>query len=457
MKTKETAFTLPLAAALYEWMFFRGEFKKRLLRLVPLFVTMLIIPLSLISLDSQGEEIIKDIAETTRVSDLSRTDYLLTEFRVIVTYIRLLLIPVNQNLDYDYPLYSSFFEPPVVLSFLFLICILGAGIYLLGRSRTGDKAGRFAAFGVFWFFLALSVESSIIPLHVIFEHRVYLPSAGAFWAFSTGAYLLISRLKHKEIRALAVSSTVLVPLVLSYAAYERNNVWRTERGLWEDVVSKSPNKARGHNNLGNAFQDEGQIEIAIDHFNIALSLDPDNEVTHYNLGNAFRNKGMPGKAIEQYLTAIGLRPTYAEAHNNLGNALRASGRTDKAIEHLLISIKLNPGIAEVHYNLGNALRSEGMADRAIEQYDKTLQLKPDYVEAHNNMAAAYLLKGMAEKAVEHYRKALDLNPAYEKAHLNLGLIYLRKGNLEEAQREFQAVLKINPVNRDARRHLEEMK
>ena len=457
MKTKETAFTLPLAAALYEWMFFRGEFKKRLIRLLPLLLTMLIIPLSLISLDFQGEEIIKDIAETTRVGDLSRTDYLLTEFRVLVTYLRLLLIPLNQNLDYDYPLYHSFLDPPVFLSFLLLICILGLGVYLLGRSRTGDKAGRLAAFGVFWFFLALSVESSIIPLHVIFEHRVYLPSAGVFWAVSTGAYLLIAGLKHKGTRTLAVSSMVLVPLVLSYAAYERNNVWGTERGLWEDVVSKSPNKARGYNNLGNAYHTEGQIDVAIDNFMIALSLDPDNEVTHYNLGNAYRDKGLPEKAIDQYLTAVRLRPGYAEAHNNLGNAYRAGGNTEKAIEHLLISIKLKTDNAQAHYNLGNALRSEGMADRAIEQYNKALQFKPDYVEAHNNMAAAYLLKGMVEKSVEHYRAALKLNPDYLKAHLNLGLIHLRKGNINEAQREFQAVLRIDPGNRDARRHLEEMK
>jgi hypothetical protein len=111
MKTKETAFTLPLAAALYEWMFFKGEFKKRLLRLVPLILTMLIIPLSLISLDSSAGEIIDDIEDTTRKQDISRTDYLLTEFRVIVTYIRLLLIPISQNLDYDYPLYRGRYLP----------------------------------------------------------------------------------------------------------------------------------------------------------------------------------------------------------------------------------------------------------------------------------------------------------------------------------------------------------
>ena len=47
--------------------------------------------------------------------------YLLTQFRVMVTYIRLVFLPFNQNLDYDYPIFKSIFELPVLISFLFLI------------------------------------------------------------------------------------------------------------------------------------------------------------------------------------------------------------------------------------------------------------------------------------------------------------------------------------------------
>jgi len=38
-------------------------------------------------------------------------EYLITQLRVIVTYLRLLVFPMNQNLDYDYPLFDSFFAP----------------------------------------------------------------------------------------------------------------------------------------------------------------------------------------------------------------------------------------------------------------------------------------------------------------------------------------------------------
>ena len=48
MKTKEIAFTLPLAVCIFEFMFFSGTWKKRLICLVPLLLTMLVIPLSML-------------------------------------------------------------------------------------------------------------------------------------------------------------------------------------------------------------------------------------------------------------------------------------------------------------------------------------------------------------------------------------------------------------------------
>ena len=129
MRTKEIAFTLPVMAVLYEFMFFRGDIKKRVLYLLPLVLTMFIIPLSMLVTQggSTGASGIDELTKIAGSVDVSRWDYLNTQFRVIVTYIRLLFFPVNQNLDYDYPIYRTFFTPPVFLSFL-----VSFGCFLLG-------------------------------------------------------------------------------------------------------------------------------------------------------------------------------------------------------------------------------------------------------------------------------------------------------------------------------------
>jgi len=100
MKTKEISFTLPVLIVLFDIFFFR---KLRPGYLVPVLLTMIIIPLDMLHVAKPLGEIISDVSTVTRVkSALSRWDYLFTQFAVIVTYLRLLIFPVNQNLDYDY-------------------------------------------------------------------------------------------------------------------------------------------------------------------------------------------------------------------------------------------------------------------------------------------------------------------------------------------------------------------
>jgi hypothetical protein len=124
MKTKETAFTLPLAVAMYEFMFFKRR-KRRIVMLIPLLLTMLIIPLGLMNTGASPGEMMDSVSEAARApgSELSRSQYLLTQFTVIPRYVYLIFFPINQNLDYDWPVYDSFLEPGVFLSFMFLVSL----------------------------------------------------------------------------------------------------------------------------------------------------------------------------------------------------------------------------------------------------------------------------------------------------------------------------------------------
>jgi tetratricopeptide (TPR) repeat protein len=347
MNTKQIAFTLPLAISLYEFSFFRTAIRKRALFLFPLLLTIFVIPLSFIDVDRPLGELVGDMGEATTLQDIPRLEYLLTEFRVMATYIRLLVLPVNQNLDYDYPVYDSFFALPVLLSFLLLLAIFALGIFLFHRSRVKDHSSRLIAFGIFWFFLAISVESSIIPLHVIYEHRIYLPSVGLALAFSAGAFLIYERLKGRRTRATMTVLLAALSLVFGIAAHQRNNVWKTEMGLWEDVVEKSPHKAR----------------------------------PHYNLGKSYQQWGMDWEAIKEYEIAVRLKPDYVKAHNNLGIVYLKVGRMEEAIKEYRLTIGLDPGFKEAHFNLGIAYLDKGLIEEAQAELKRTLEIDPGYARA----------------------------------------------------------------------------
>ena len=411
MKTKEFAFTLPLAVSLFEISFFRGAWNRRILYLLPVLLTLPIIPLGVLSAGKPAGELLSDVSGQMRLqTDISRPDYLFTQFRVIVTYLRLLVLPIGQNLDYDYPIYAAFFTPPVFLSFLLLAALFLLALYLYGiAGRTADPAVRLAGFGILWFFLALSVESSLVPIaDVIFEHRVYLPSVGAFAAFATACVLVFDGAPLRAWGKAAAVAAALVVLVLGVGTYRRNAVWGDGVGLWEDVVRKSPGKARPRNNLGMALNDGDQADAAIARLSEALRIAPGFAAAHTNLGLSYLKKHMVDAAIREFQLALAIDPEMSSARLNLGSALYEKGEVDAAMGHYVIALKRDPDNEMLHNNLGVAYFRKGMIDDAISHLRIAVSLKPDYPDAHYNLGIAYGEKGWGPLAQEEMALGLKL-------------------------------------------------
>jgi len=477
MKTKENALTLPIVITLYEFLFFTGSLRRRLLRLVPWLLTMMVIFATFVRLNRTAGEIISQIKDPSSFGyeKLSGSIYLLTQFRVIVTYIRLIFLPVNQNLGYDYPIYRSFFNPPVILSFIFLAALFMAAIYLIYKSRpkvgswrSGDRSlsllpqtsilYRLIGFGILWFFITLSVESSIIPIPmVIDEYRIYLPSVGFFLALIAAVVAFLSRTSRFSLDSgltkAATAVLVLVTLALASATYARNSLWKDKVILWEDVVSKSPGLPSARINLGLAYNDAGIAEQAIEQYKIALQLLPNSSLAHMNMGNALDTEGRLDEALIEYETALRLAPDNWLMHLNLGNAYGKKGLTDKAIEELRAALALNPYSAAVFNNLGNAYSQKGEIDKAIDHYLDALRLEPGYAEAHFNLASTYEEKGENDKAIDHYLSALNLKPDNVEAHYNLGRVYVRLKRTDDAIEQLASAVKLSPDSADYRNTL----
>src|SRR3972149_2995556 len=439
MKTKEMSFTLPFVILIYEFIFFRDKMRRAWF-LIPYLLTLLIIPLTVVNIVNIGTDnkpigdIIGEVGERVRDTErISRGSYMFTQFRVIVTYIRLLFFPVNQNLDYDYPVYHSFFTPVVFLSFLFLLSIFGFAVYLFMRSRRGVNGyGLLASFGIFWFFITLSVESSIIPIRdVIFEHRLYLPFAGAAVSFCSTVIYGIDYWRRLSGRRISLQVAALILLVvtvlpLSAAAYQRNRVWKDEITLWRDVAGKSPFKARTHINLAFVSYNQGLTEEAVKEYRTALRLQPGIASVPTNLALVYYNQGRIDEAIEEYKVAIRLKPEIALAHLNLGLAYSNKGYADEAIEEFTTALSLNPRLTAAHFNLGLAYLRQGRPDKAEEEFKTTIRLKPDSPEVYNNIGIIYARQGQIDDAILAFRTALRLKPDFTEAENNLMRIYRHK-------------------------------
>ncbi|MBI5642762.1 MAG: tetratricopeptide repeat protein [Deltaproteobacteria bacterium] len=393
--TKEISFTLPFLIALYELTFFSGPYRKRLLCLVPFLLTLLIIPLTVLSQEG-GPGTVNFVSESIRekqlleLSTLSPYEYFSTEMRVIVTYLRLLILPVDQNLDYGYPYFNSIFAPEAFASLLFLILVLSASFYVFIRARRKDPFLALIPLGIFWFFITLSIESSVIPIRdVIFEHRLYLPSIGAITAFSAAAIYSLDRIKKAfllkpSLTALAIVLAAVVATPLGSAAYLRNEVWRDDILLWKDVIKKSPLRARPHSNLGDVYYRKGRIDEAIDEFERAAAFNPD-ATALLNLGNAYFSKGLFADALAVYRASIEKKPASSDAHYNLALTYENLGMDGAAIIEFETAVMYKRDRWDAHYKLGLAYRRQGRVSEAREEFETALAIKPDLTQAYEGI------------------------------------------------------------------------
>jgi predicted O-linked N-acetylglucosamine transferase (SPINDLY family) len=213
---------------------------------------------------------------------------------------------------------------------------------------------------------------------------------------------------------------------------------------YERALVLGPDNADAHNNLGLVLAAQGKLDQAVAHFERALALDPDYTEVHNYLGNALGMQGRTDQAVAHFERALALDPDYAEVHNNLGNALMLQGRTDQAVVHHERALALDPDNAQVHNNLGNAYRAQGRTDQAVVHYERALALNPDYAEAHCNLGSVLALQGKTDQAVAHYERALALDPDYAEVHNNLGNALMLQGRTDQAVTHYEHALALNP-------------
>ena len=441
--SKETAGTLPFIILIYEWYFFQNlqsdGFRQNIKYVFALFAILVFIVFIYL-----GKRPFDTILGSYTYRDFTLSERVLTQFRVVVFYISLLFFPhpSRLNLLHSFSISHSLFVPATtLLSLLFIVGLIGYAIFI-------SKKQRLLSFIVLWFFINLIIESSVIGLEIIYEHRLYLPLFG--FALLT-AYLLFGLLSKKQHWAFFIS--VLIVLSLGAATYVRNRVWQDETTLWPDVISKNPKSHRAYNNFGTALNEQDRTGEAIEHFLQALRIRPDYGHAHYNLGNALDKLGRTGEAVEHYLQALRIRPDYEKAHNNLGNALDKLGRTDEAVEHYLQALRIRPDYENAHYNLGFAFAKQGRTEEAITHYLQVLRITPDHIDAHNNLGIALARLGRTDEAIKHFLQVLRVKPNDADAHFNIGLALAQRGRTDEAVEHYHQALRIKPDYENAHYNL----
>jgi tetratricopeptide (TPR) repeat protein len=236
-------------------------------------------------------------------------------------------------------------------------------------------------------------------------------------------------------------------------AYEGiNDVEKAEKHYLESLKHKEDFQTC--NRLGILYYKRNQnddTDKAIEYYQKAIKLSPENAVLYENLGMAYEQKQMLEEAEHAYIKAIeiekataGIEPYNANYHNNLGVFYFRTQQIEKAIEKYEDALALDPDNTLFHKNLAIAYEGLGKNEEAEETYLTILKKDPDNDDIHNFLGVLYYRTNQFEKAIKSYLKAVELNPQNAVYYQNLGLAYVDIGQNEQAEDAYLKSLKIDP-------------
>jgi Flp pilus assembly protein TadD len=307
---------------------------------------------------------------------------MLTQPRVLLLHVSQFLWPLPQrfSIEHDMALSRGWMDPPATLAAmaaLFAWCL--AGLAALWRARL-----RVVGFFMLWLPLTLAIESSVVPLEMIFEHRMYLPTVGLVG-------LLVLGLVHIETmrsRRVAVLLVLVAVAGVAWATQQRVLVWRSDLTLYSDALRHAPDSARALSGHGQALLEAGRFAEAEPELARAIALDPE-----------------AAEAMEKMAVILLDRGDLAGADRLLRRALELRGGRHGILNHL----------GEIHMQTGNyALAREMFAQAALKA--------PKQPVYRWNLALAHERVGACAAAKQEWLAYLQLDPQAEdraqvEAHL----------------------------------------
>tara|TARA_B110001452_G_C15241725_1_gene430056 strand:- start:799 stop:2682 length:1884 start_codon:yes stop_codon:yes gene_type:complete len=362
---------------------------------------------------------------------ISRTNYLITQSSVILSYFKLLWVPLGLNLDHDFTILSSI-TPGAIIGMISSILLVSLAIFL-------KKKYQLISFGILWIYIGLSIESSIIPIRdPMVEHRLYLPMFG-FSIILTALFFSIKKNKVKQI--------IIALLILGYGllSYQRNKVWESELSIWLDSELKSPQKSRVHVGKGAAYMGLNQVEMAKKSFLRALELDSNNVDALNNLGQVYYQTNQQEKAIGYYNKALALNPLSADVLINIGQAWEKIYAYKEALKNYKKAARINPGNSIVFYNIGNIYRARGDLKNAMGNYQNSIRLNSSNLWSHYNLGNTYTKVEDWDNAIKCFNRVMELDETHVDAIVNLGNVYYFKEQFTRAKELYLKALSLDPL------------
>ncbi|MGE5625203.1 MAG: tetratricopeptide repeat protein [Bacillota bacterium] len=345
---------------------------------------------------------------------------LLTECRVLMDYLRWTFVPDLRELGLfhdDIAISQSLVDPPTTLPAVAAVLGLLTGAFL------GRKRFPLLSLGILWFFAGQLMESSILPLELVFEHRNYLPIFGVILGCVGTLYPASGDPMHERLAKIGFTAVVCLMAVITGL---RAHDWRSELSFARTEALHHPGSARAQAEMEWAYmayilssRDLSLIPLAVEAAERSKKDDPGSINQDVGLAYMYAKLQDLPKAQTRLRTAAARAPT-ALATSTLQLALQSLLQlTDKEMQPL--------------YPDTDAVFRDVLADPAVARNACF------HGETWNTYAVFLEVTQEIPQALEAFHKAATLCPSHALIHANYADMLLRFGDIHDAKTEIDAL------------------
>ena len=340
------------------------------------------------------------LAESYSERFFSMRDRLLTEPRIVLFYLTLLFFPTPSRLSisHDIVLSESLFNPLTTFSSILLI------IVLLSVAIAQSKKNPIFSFSVLFFFLNHLIESTFLPLELIFEHRNYLPSLFIFWPIvSFLAPLAFDTRKSNTKSKITKFTLVFLVVLFIFFTFQRNKAWATQMTLWSDAIIKAPGRARPPFYIAQEIAKQGRINEAINLYMKSLSLTVASpykfrSYTHFKISSLYENLSQFEEAVKHLHQAVEIKPSSAFFKYHLSLLLFKTGNIQESISFINEIISDRKDGALTHALLAKIYISTNNYSKATASLFKSIKLGSDDPEILEDLSYSLFVTGHSRHA-----------------------------------------------------------
>jgi tetratricopeptide (TPR) repeat protein len=436
--SKENALLLPGSLFLVEVIFFQNMSDPKIRKkIIGLGVIVFLMVLFLGSVLFLNGDFFGRILGGYERRTFTLAERLMTQPRVVLFYLSQIFYPVADrfSIDHDIAVSTSLFSPWTTLpAILTVLGLIGGALWQMIR-------WPLLSFAILFFFVNHLMESSIIPLEMVFEHRNYMPSLFLFLPVAAGLKHLIDHYSsdRKAMKGLMIGFITLWIAVSGFATYTRNMAWKNEQTLWEDALGKAPGRSRPYLNLASVYQ-KTDPDRAIRLYQAAMHLNDDTRhkpeiVSLINLANMTAARlQIHETAIRMHRRILELKPGFYPARYHLAQSLIATGDMEGADTQIKKLLAKNPESVNFLCMQAVILLRQNHVDQALTHLIKAVTMAPDDDNVRILLGAARYLAGHHGAAENQFERAYSLSGKKMTALFLLIQNSVRSGNTQKAGR-----------------------